>query len=218
MNEAMEYIEAADALLIGVFHDGSAAGAERMPAVVFWNVGVSNRVGAQRQYVDMARELSTRGFSVLRFDLGGLGDSVASTATRRREDQELAEIQAALNHLERCHGFNKFILVGFCSSAANAHPTMVRDERVVGAILIDGYGYKTFKFHLLHVWRRLFSLEHWWSRVGRIARLFQKAGDAKAAFFFDFPERTKTGDIGRRSARYPYFLYLFGWHSVLLQL
>jgi hypothetical protein len=121
-----------------------------------------------------------------------LGDSIASTNGLRREDQELAEIKAALDHLERRHGLNKFILVGFCSSAANAHPTMVRDERVVGAILIDGYGYKTFKFHLLHVCRRLFSIEHWWSRVGRISRVFRKAGDGNVAFFFDFPGRAKT--------------------------
>ena len=99
MAELIEYIEAGDALLMGIFHERSHSVSDQNTAVVFWNVGVSHRVGPQRQYVDIARDLSALGFCVFRFDLGGLGDSAASTTGRRREDQELVEISAALDHL-----------------------------------------------------------------------------------------------------------------------
>ena len=45
------------------------------PAVILLNTGLETRVGPHRLYVPLARELSAQGHLVLRYDLGGIGDS-----------------------------------------------------------------------------------------------------------------------------------------------
>jgi alpha-beta hydrolase superfamily lysophospholipase len=45
------------------------------PAIVLLNTGVENHVGPHRFYVPLARHWAARGHVVLRFDLGGIGDS-----------------------------------------------------------------------------------------------------------------------------------------------
>ncbi len=46
------------------------------PAVILLNTGAGHHVGPHRLYVPLAREWATRGHVVLRFDLGGVGDSL----------------------------------------------------------------------------------------------------------------------------------------------
>jgi hypothetical protein len=41
------------------------------------------------------------------------------------------------------------------------HPAAVSDLRVSGAVLLDAYGYRTWRFYLLHVARRLLALTKW---------------------------------------------------------
>ena len=45
------------------------------PAVIFFNTNYEYRVGPHRLYVPLAREYAARGHVVLRYDLGGVGDS-----------------------------------------------------------------------------------------------------------------------------------------------
>ena len=54
-----------------------ACGAESSsaPAVILFNTGAGHHVGPHRLYVPLAREWARRGHLVLRFDLGGIGDS-----------------------------------------------------------------------------------------------------------------------------------------------
>ena len=191
MNEIVASIDANGASLMGIFHQAKASSSASKPAILLWNVGVSNRIGPQRHYVEMARSLCQIGFDVLRFDLGGLGDSLASDRGRSRQDQEVIEIRAAMDHIATHYGHTKFVLIGFCSSASNAHPAMVIDHRVRGAVLIDGYGYKTLKFSILHVARRLFSPRHWASRIKRIGAKYLAPKAQNPGFFFDFPEQSQ---------------------------
>jgi pimeloyl-ACP methyl ester carboxylesterase len=52
------------------------------PAVILFNTGAGHHVGPHRLYVPLARELAERGHLVLRFDLGGIGDSAAPPGAR----------------------------------------------------------------------------------------------------------------------------------------
>jgi Serine aminopeptidase, S33 len=200
MNETVEYFGTDGSSLIGIFHHGvqphthsALTGTVSVkPAILLWNVGISNRTGPQRQYVELARNLTNLSFDVLRFDIGGLGESQASARGQSNAEQEIADIQAAMDHLQNTHHHQKFILIGFCSSANSGHPTMVRDPRVAGAVLIDGYGYKTRPFHFRHLMKRVASPVHWLSRIRRIARGFQArmtSDETVSGFFADFPPR-----------------------------
>jgi len=47
----------------------------RAPAIILFNTGTEYHIGPHRLYVRLAREWAARGHLVLRFDLGGIGDS-----------------------------------------------------------------------------------------------------------------------------------------------
>src|SRR5215475_3162536 len=49
------------------------------PGVIILNAGVLHRVGPHRLHVLLARRLAASGFTGLRLDLGGIGDSIASS-------------------------------------------------------------------------------------------------------------------------------------------
>src|SRR6185437_14447214 len=55
-----------------------------LPFIVMLNTGSTYRVGPHRFYVSLARQLAAKGFSCLRMDLCGLGDSI--TPYKEREN------------------------------------------------------------------------------------------------------------------------------------
>ena len=55
---------------------GPAGDSSMAPAIVLFNTGGGHLVGPHRLYVSLAREWAAAGHLVLRFDLGGLGDSL----------------------------------------------------------------------------------------------------------------------------------------------
>ena len=69
----------ASALAIGCsgFSPRRVDGARRegAPSIVLLNTGFEYHVGPHRLYVPLARDWAARGHLVLRFDLGGIGDS-----------------------------------------------------------------------------------------------------------------------------------------------
>src|SRR4029077_21192229 len=60
--------------LFGIFTEPAGA-AGTAPSVILLNTGCEYHVGPNRLYVPLAREWATRGHLVLRYDLGGIGDS-----------------------------------------------------------------------------------------------------------------------------------------------
>ena len=47
----------------------------------------------------------------------------------------------------------RFVILGLCSGASDAHQYARRDPRIAGAVFIDGYTYQTARFRRLR-WRR----------------------------------------------------------------
>jgi len=136
------------------------------PAIIFLNSGIIHRIGANRIHVMLARALAERGFSSLRFDLSGLGDSVIppDSPTMSPQKRSAADIDDALDFAANHMDAERVIMVGICSGADNALRTMGRCDTVVGSILLDLNGHRTPGFYvhaLLHYSRKLLHWESW---------------------------------------------------------
>ncbi len=157
--------------LIGVFTKAEASSDSIQPAVVFLNAGLLHRIGPHRLYVRMAREMANKGFSSLRFDLSGIGDSPSRTDGLPLRAAALHDVQDALDFLAQTRELSSFILIGLCSGADLALRVALADNRVVGAVLIDGLPYRTPRSYLYDqmsrawrviacgAWRKFFTLD-----------------------------------------------------------
>jgi pimeloyl-ACP methyl ester carboxylesterase len=114
---------------------------ERLPAILLMNAGGLHRVGPNRLYVSMARDLAQLGFLVLRFDFAGIGDSALRQDSVPFERSSIADIQKAMDYLTQCRGVEEFVVGGVCFGAEIAFHAACADERVVGALLINGRGF-----------------------------------------------------------------------------
>lgn len=118
------------------------------PAVIILNAGLIHRVGPHRLNVDLARRLSSLGFFVLRVDLYGIGDSVSRKSDKSFHERAAEDIGASMDFLQDVYGFKRFVLIGLCAGADNAHVVAVEDHRVCGVVFLDAYGYSTLGFKL----------------------------------------------------------------------
>jgi dienelactone hydrolase len=149
-------------LLVGVVTDPDTVGKPRNgPAVIFLNAGLLHKVGPYRLYVDLARKLSSMGFTILRFDLSGIGDSLLGDDPRLYDERVLENIREAMDFLSSRKGVCEFVLIGLCAGADNAHRAAVRDKRVKGAVFFDGYGYRTCGYYVHRYVRKMLSVDRW---------------------------------------------------------
>ncbi|MGQ0715390.1 MAG: alpha/beta hydrolase family protein [Gemmatimonadaceae bacterium] len=142
------------------------------PGVIVLNSGLLHRVGPNRMYVALARALAADGFPVLRFDFSGIGDSEPRRDAVSAEESTLEEACEAMAALTAARGVNRFVLMGLCSGADNAFQIARVEERVAGAIMIDGYAYRTFGFYWRYWAERVFSGKRW----ARLARRVLASG------------------------------------------
>jgi hypothetical protein len=135
--------------LVGILShppDGAAGAAgERTdaPAIIILNAGVLHRVGPHRLHVGLARQIAARGNPSLRLDLGGIGDSIASSDATTFRDSAVADTRTAMTGLGAAQGLRRFVLFGVCAGADNAIATALVDDRVAGIVLVDPHTYPT---------------------------------------------------------------------------
>jgi pimeloyl-ACP methyl ester carboxylesterase len=148
--------------LVGIVTDpGPRERRDGLPGVVILNAGVLHRVGPNRVHVQLARALARAGFVVLRFDLSGIGDSRPRPGGEAFATAVLREVGESLDLLEATRGLRRFLVVGICSGADNGLRAAHADQRVVGAVLVDGYNLPSLA-HTLHLnRRRLLSAWSW---------------------------------------------------------
>jgi hypothetical protein len=162
------------------------------PALLMWNVGVQHRVGPYRIHVDFARQLARRGFTSLRFDLSGMGDSEVRQQSQLDHERALMDLREAMAFLEKRKGIRAFVPIGFCSSVDAAHSLSLQDNRVVGVCFLEGYAFRTRGFWMryplrlanLHRWRRVF-----W-RIGPRLKRLKRAAEATLSAGHRAPEET----------------------------
>jgi alpha-beta hydrolase superfamily lysophospholipase len=99
------------------------AGDRRKRGVVLLNSGAELHVGSSRLYVTLARRWSAEGYTVLRIDLAGIGDS--ATPPGRADDQvfppdAVTNVRAAVALLREGYGIHDVCLAGLCSGAYHA--------------------------------------------------------------------------------------------------
>jgi pimeloyl-ACP methyl ester carboxylesterase len=123
--------------------------------VIVLNAGVLHRVGPHRLHVTLTRRLAGRGFASVRMDLGGIGDSVASSDATTFRESAVADTRAAMTSLGESLGAQRFVIFGVCAGADNAIATALVDERVIGIVLVDAAVYATPRSLLRQVRRQL---------------------------------------------------------------
>ena len=111
--------------------------AQPLPVFVFLSAGLLHRVGPARLHVRLARELARLGFSSLRVDLAGRGDSPPRPALTTNQQSVAADHEEIVRILESRLGRLPVVLAGLCSGADNAIRLTITDRRVVGMILLD---------------------------------------------------------------------------------
>lgn len=132
------------------------------PIAIILNAGIVHRIGPFRLHVDLARKLANLGFTTLRLDLSGLGDSQArSGKIESNQSRALLDVTDALDYLSETNGASQFVLLGLCSGAFNAHQVSVRDSRVVGSVFLDGIVFRTVGFYVRWYLSRLFNFRYW---------------------------------------------------------
>lgn len=126
--------------LVGMLHE--PAGARRDIGVVLLAAGLKSRVGPHGLYLQLTKMFVERGFSVLRFDFWGLGDSEGTASEPLLADlygsvscgRYVGDTQAAAQWLCETTGVSRVILAGLCGGAITGLLAGARDARVAGLL------------------------------------------------------------------------------------
>jgi pimeloyl-ACP methyl ester carboxylesterase len=133
--------------LSGIVHEGATAGngRRRDTAILFANAGSRGRLGNTFQYPFYARQLSARGYSCVRFDPHGIGDSQGVIETREMPDwygtiQAGVFVDDTLRAIEEARaqtGAKRVVLFGICGGAITSLMAGARSEFVNGLVLLS---------------------------------------------------------------------------------
>jgi alpha-beta hydrolase superfamily lysophospholipase len=122
--------------LFGIL-DSPADEAGAAPTIILLNTGVEYHVGPHRLYVPLAREWAARGHVVLRFDLGGIGDSApppGAEANVAYPRHMLDDMRDAIAFVRTEAPHTRVIVAGLCSGGWLAFQA-ARDGLAVDAIV-----------------------------------------------------------------------------------
>lgn len=136
------------------------------PALLISNTGMEHRIGPGRMHVELARAAAAAGFMSLRVDLAGLGEGNLPAGIDRVDSR--AELVAALDRLQASYGVEHFVALGLCSGAHDAHQLTREEQRVVGAVFLDGYAYPTPKTRWRDFLSRLIEAKRWMRRLDKM--------------------------------------------------
>ncbi len=164
----------------GILSEPSRADARRtdLPIVLFLTTAAHHRIGPNRMYVPMARTLAGMGFTCLRFDLTGVGDTPTLPGIVEGHSYAASfvnDVRAAMDHLERVSGTRRFVTVGLCSGAYLGFHTCLVDPRVVGAVLINSQTFNWREGDSLEINRRVtFQSTRFYKQAARNAQVWKR--------------------------------------------
>jgi alpha-beta hydrolase superfamily lysophospholipase len=131
--------------LFGILAELNGYRSDSRPVLCFLNSGADHHVGPHRLYVELARDLASRGYTTFRFDVGGLGDSRAAPGEPENllyAMKSVADVQSAMTLLGAQTSAHRFVLIGICAGAYLAYQAAIKDPRVVGQVLINPYAFE----------------------------------------------------------------------------
>ena len=148
------------------------------PGIIILGAGLLHRVGPNRLSVKISRVLGQLGFTTLRFDFSGVGDSFIRNDNLPYHKSVILETQEAIDFVHSAKGIQRFILLGICSGAMNSFEVARRDPRVRGVILINPAGgfYRGARAELADYFGkrkkvavitkdRIFNPKNWWRAI-----------------------------------------------------
>jgi len=157
--------------------------------------GPQYRAGSHRQFTLLARSLAEAGFSSLRFDYTGMGDSEGG---KREFDNTQEDITAAIGAMfEFIPGVRRVVLWGLCDAASSAMIFAHSHAQVTGMILLNPWvhnGEYSPELKLAHYYRPSLSKKDQWRRL-----LF---GEIKLIPSFKELARNTLALLGKRSLRH----------------
>lgn len=123
--------------LFGILCRPSHSRGEPIAALLI-HEGSSHHIGNGGAYVSLARRLARAGIASLRFDLSGVGDSMAPLDQRHlhTDPSTLDDAMAGMQCLVE-QGYPNAIVSGLCSGAYIGLHVSARDPRIVGSILVN---------------------------------------------------------------------------------
>jgi len=156
--------------LVGVYTPAEATTVGDI-GVIMLTPGMLHHVGPFGLHVELARGLAAQRIPSLRFCLSGIGESLAVGAAGESTQRAVDEVRQAIDFLQSTYGLQRFILFGLCSGADDSVNAALADERVIGAALLDGCGYRTVGFYLRKYGTQLprkiaRRVLRWGSRIG----------------------------------------------------
>ncbi|MEO6169821.1 MAG: alpha/beta hydrolase [Lysobacter sp.] len=180
--------------LVGILHRPAQPAGQRV-AVILINAGLVHRVGPFRGYVELARVFASQGYPVLRYDVGGLGDSEA--ARLGSVESRVTELKSAIELLEAQVGAARFVLGGICSGADDGFLLAGLEPRVVGLIMLDGPAHRAPGYWWRHILHKMMAPRE----LARSLRL-RWAGRPPADDYREFPPRDEAiAQLGQLVAR-----------------
>ncbi|REL31123.1 hydrolase 1, exosortase A system-associated [Thalassotalea euphylliae] len=125
--------------------------------------GPQYRVGSHRQFVQLARCLADAGYTTMRFDYTGMGDSSGDKAEFDNIDDDIgAAIDAFMQQQPE---LKRVVIWGLCDAASAALIYAHQDPRVKGLVILNPWlrseqamGKTMLRFYYL---QRLFSKNFW---------------------------------------------------------
>jgi len=108
--------------------------------VILVNAGSVHSVGPGRAYVELAREWAAQGFSVLRMDVGGVGDSDArfgAVDNHPYPDHAVADIASAVRWMIDRARVSRVIVAGLCSGAHASFHAGLEVDGLAGIMVIN---------------------------------------------------------------------------------
>ncbi len=125
--------------LFGIVTEPALASAPRR-GVILLSIGADHHIGAGRLYVDLARRWARQGLVVLRFDLGGIGDSITRPARIDDDlypEEALEDIRTACDFLRTRCRIDEVTLAGVCSGAYHALRAAIAGMPVRRILLVN---------------------------------------------------------------------------------
>jgi aspartate racemase len=112
------------------------------PTILLVNSGSTHHMGPHRLYVLLARNLAQAGFSCLRMDFRGLGDSFIDDTSKENQPYMATtneDIMAAFKALKHEYKAKSFVVIGLCSGGYAAfHAGLeLSNEPIVECLLIN---------------------------------------------------------------------------------
>lgn len=151
-----------DGRLVGIVCEPERRKEQKL-AFLLLNSGVLPRIGPHRINVRIAHRLAEEGYLSFRIDLSGQGDSRPASGHLDYWDQSIADLRAAIDYLQATLGICRVVLIGLCSGAMNSYAVALRDERVAGLLMFDGYWYRSRWSLPVEYWKRFRAAA--WSEI-----------------------------------------------------